>query len=179
MRAWNLSRTVLVSALFFLGILLGGCAGVGEVKEGSNFPKVPQVSLVDIDGKNSSISDHEGTSVVLVNFWGLRCQNCIEEMPFLERLHNKYGSRGLVILGVNTDGVPGDLLKKFMPQLPLKVSYPIIVDPEFALVDAFEMMAAPLTVVVAKDGTVRFRHEGYEPAIEATYVDLIEKLLAE
>ena len=84
-----------------------------------------------------------------------------------------------MLLGVNTDGVDEKLLTKFLPQLPVKVSYPIIIDPDFALADAYQMMAAPLTIVIAKDGTIRFRHEGYEPSIESTYVDIIEKLLGE
>ena len=41
------------------------------------------------------------------------------------------------------------------------------------------MMAAPLTVLVAKDGTVRYRHEGYQPEIEAEFVEIVERLLAE
>jgi peroxiredoxin len=71
------------------------------------------------------------------------------------------------------------MLKGFLTQLPVKVSYPLVIDPEFELADAYQMMAAPLTIVIAKDGTVRYRHEGYEPSIEATYIDIIEKLLAE
>jgi thiol-disulfide isomerase/thioredoxin len=139
----------------------------------------PSASFIDIDGNASSLADYMGNSVVVLNFWGLRCQNCIEEMPFLERLHNKYGGKGLLVLGINTDGVDGALLKRFLPQLPVKVSYPLIIDPEFVHADTFEMSAAPLTIVIAKDGTVRFRHEGYEPEIESTYVELIERLLVE
>ena len=179
MKAWRTGLTCTIVLSLILGFLTAGCAGAGETIEESNFSMAPSVRLVDLDGNNSTLADYRGKSVVLVNFWGLRCQNCIEEMPFLERLHNKYGSKGLAVLGINTDGLPGDLLKKYMPQLPLEVTYPIIVDPDFTIVDAFEMMAAPLTIVIAKDGTVRFRHEGYEPSIEGTYVDLIEKLLTE
>ncbi len=165
--------------LLGLFIVAAGCAGSrGDVKE-SGFPKAPSVTFTDIDGGNTSLAGYLGKSVVLVNFWGLRCQNCIEEIPFLERLNNKYGSKGLVILGVNTDGVDGKTLKRFMPQLSAKFTYPVIADPEFKVVDVFQMMAAPLSIIIARDGTVRFRHEGYTPEIEGEYVTLIEKLLAE
>ena len=165
--------------LCFAGmLLLSGCATTtSELTEAAQYPKAPDPGFTLMDGTTTTLADYEGKSVVVVNFWGLRCQNCIEEMPFLERLHNKYGSKVLVILGVNTDGVPADLLTKFLPQLPVKFSYPIVVDPDFSLADAFQMMAAPLTIVIAKDGTVRYRHEGYEPSIESTYIDIIEKLL--
>ncbi|MDT8367547.1 MAG: TlpA family protein disulfide reductase, partial [bacterium] len=71
------------------------------------------------------------------------------------------------------------LLPRFLPQLPVTVSYPFAVDPEFILADSFQMMAAPLTIIVAKDGTVRYRHEGYQPEVEAEFVEIIEDLLAE
>ena len=174
----NMSITI-VLILFASMVVLAGCATTTELTEATQYPKAPDPGFTHMDGSTTSMADYQGKSVVIVNFWGLRCQNCIEEMPFLERLHNKYSSRGLVLLGVNTDGVDSVLLEKFLPQLPVKVSYPIVVDPEFTLADSYQMMAAPLTIVIAKDGTVRFRHEGYEPSIEGKYIEIIEKLLAE
>jgi len=141
-------------------------------------PKAPEVVFFEVSGREIPLSSLAGQAVVLVNFWGVRCQNCIEEMPFLERLFHKYGGKGLTIIGVNTDGLDSATLAKYLPNLP-KVSYPIVVDPDFKVNDAFQMSAAPLNVVVAKDGTIRYRHEGYEPAIEQEYLDLIDKLLAE
>ena len=175
---------VLIGCAAFIGLLglsvvTAGCAGSTDTVKESSYPQAPSVTFTHMDGDSTSLAGYQGKSVVLVNFWGLRCQNCIEEIPFLERLNNKYGSKGLVILGVNTDGVDGQTLKRFMHQLPAKFTYPVIVDPGFKVVDAFQMMAAPLTVIIAKDGTVRFRHEGYAPEIEGEYVELIEKLLAE
>ena len=173
------SYLIVVITLITGMVLASGCATTIELTEAAQFPKAPDPGFTLMDGSTVNLADYMGKSVVVVNFWGLRCQNCIEEMPFLERLHNKYGSKGLVILGVNTDGVDEKLLPKFMPQLPVKVSYPIVVDPAFALADAYQMMAAPLTILIAKDGTVRYRHEGYEPDIEGEYISIIEKLLSE
>ena len=171
------SIILLLVAVFTVGCVTTG--GEPELTPASAHPKAPDVTFKFLDGTQTKISDYAGESVVVVNFWGLRCQNCIEEMPFLERLHNKYGSKGLVILGVNTDGVDEKLLLKFMPQLPVTVSYPIAVDPEFVLADSFQMMAAPLSIIVAKDGTIRYRHEGYQPEVEAEVVGIIEDLLAQ
>ncbi len=169
----------LVCLFSLILILTVGCATSRKTPAETQYPQAPDVRFIAVDGENGSLSDYRGEAVVLISFWGLRCQSCIEEMPFLERLHSEYGSRGLVILSVNTDGIDGTLLKKFLPQLPLKVSYSLIVDPDFLLVDTFEVVAAPLTIMVARDGTVRYRHEGYEPEVESEYVQVIEKLLAE
>ncbi len=155
----------------------GAAAAPKPMQAKRSYPKAPDVTFTAMDGKAVPLSSLKG-SVVLVNFWGVRCANCIEEMPFLERLHHKYGSKGMVIWGVNTDGLDAETLQKFLPNLP-KMSYTISLDMEFLLSEGFEMNAAPLTILVAKDGTVRYKHEGYEPAVEQEYIDLIEKLLAE
>lgn len=184
------SNFTLLKALSIAAVLLAimfitfGCATIGsesgpELTPASAHPKAPDVAFRHMDGTTTTLTDYSGESVVLINFWGLRCQNCIEEMPFLERLHNKYGNKGLLILGVNTDGVDEKLLPRFLPQLPVSVTYGYVVDPEFVLADSFQMMAAPLSVLVAKDGTIRYRHEGYQPEIEAGFVKIIEELLAE
>ncbi len=174
----NLNRVCIT--LFALTVfIVSGCSTTGKTPVEPQYLAAPDVVFVSMDGEKTKLSDYRGSSVVLINFWGLRCQSCIEEMPFLERLHNEYDGTGLVILGVNTDGVDGTLLKKFLPQIPVSVTYPLIIDPDFSLVDTFEMVAAPLTILVAKDGIVRYRHEGYEPEIEPHHIQLIEKLLAE
>jgi peroxiredoxin len=186
---------VMIPLILVVGLVLGaGCATTGQqgasppaaepAKAGpvltpaAKNPRAPEVSFLDNSGGETPISSFAGKTVVLVNFWGVRCQNCIEEIPFLERLYHKYGGRGLAIMGVNTDGIDAATLGRFLPQLP-KMSYTIVVDPDFKVNDAFQMSAAPLTILVAKDGTIRYRHEGYTPEIEQEYVDLIEKLLAE
>jgi peroxiredoxin len=171
------SVILLLVAVFAIGCVTTG--GEPELTPASAHPKAPDVTFRLMDGTQTKLSDYAGNSVVVINFWGLRCQNCIEEMPFLERLHNKYGSKGLLIIGVNTDGVDEALLPRFMPQLPVKISYPVAVDPEFIMADSFQMMAAPLSVIVAKDGTVRYRHEGYQHEVEAEFVQIVESLLAE
>ena len=117
---------------------------MAETPSPARYPWAPDLPFVHLDGTTTTLADYTGRSVLVVNFWGLRCQNCIEEMPFLEQLHHKYVREGLVILGINTDGVPADLLKRFLPQLPLTLSYPLIVDPDFALADGFRMSAASI-----------------------------------
>ena len=166
-----------VLAFLFALLFAVGCATVAQSPPPVPYPRAPDLPFFHLDGTTTTLDDYAGKSVLVVNFWGLRCQNCIEEMPFLEKLHNKYAPKGLVILGVNTDGVPADLLKRFLPQLPVTLSYPLVVDHDFTLADGFKMTAAPLTVLIARDSSVRYRHEGYDPSNEAEYVRIIEELL--
>jgi len=65
---------------------------------------------VDINGKDLDITSLNN-KVVLLQFWGTWCPHCIEEMPDLIALYDKYRADGLEIIGINT-GVKGDDEKK-------------------------------------------------------------------
>src|SRR5690348_7194137 len=70
-----------------------------ELAEGKG---APELTLMDLDDKDVSLSQYKG-KVVLVNFWATWCEACKLEIPWLIEMHKKYGQRGLVILGVSMD----------------------------------------------------------------------------
>lgn len=51
-------------------------------------------------GEPIRLSDLRG-KYVLVDFWGYWCGPCVEAMPILIELHEKFGDRGLAIVGVH------------------------------------------------------------------------------
>lgn len=62
----------------------------------------PDFALQDIDGHMVRLSDLRGKAVVL-NFWATWCPPCKAEIPWFIDLQNKYGPRGLQIVGVSMD----------------------------------------------------------------------------
>ena len=142
----------------------------------------PDFSVEDTNGNTYTLSDLKG-KVVWVNFWGLRCGPCVRELPALEALNKKYAEKGLVILGVNADGVDSNFIKKsFDERDDLKqtgVTFPLVPDLEFVMIDSFELMGAPLNVIIDKNGFVQFHHEGYEAGDETHYEEVVAKLLGE
>jgi thiol-disulfide isomerase/thioredoxin len=62
----------------------------------------PDFTLRNAEGRNLRLKEQRG-QVVLVNFWASWCGPCKQEMPHLNRLHDKYRSAGFVLLGVNID----------------------------------------------------------------------------
>jgi cytochrome c biogenesis protein CcmG, thiol:disulfide interchange protein DsbE len=61
----------------------------------------PDFTVQDADRK-ISLHDYRGQIVVL-NFWATWCPPCIEEMPSLLQLNQRFKSKGVVVLAVSTD----------------------------------------------------------------------------
>ncbi len=70
-----------------------------ELWAGKDFP---QFSFTDFDGKKHTINDYRG-KYVLLDIWGLWCPACRDELPYLREANRRFQSRGLVVLGLNTD----------------------------------------------------------------------------
>jgi len=70
-----------------------------ELWHGKEFP---QFSFTDFEGKKRNFSEFRG-KYVLLDIWGFWCPACRDELPYLREANRRYQSRGLVVLGLNTD----------------------------------------------------------------------------
>src|SRR5580692_3422767 len=71
-------------------------------KETSSTAAEASVQIPTMEGTNTSLDQYKG-KVVLVNFWATWCAPCRIEIPWLIEFNEKYGPKGLVILGVAMD----------------------------------------------------------------------------
>ena len=124
-------------------------AGVVELKEGQ---QAPGFALLTLDGGRVSLTDHRDKLVVL-NFWATWCQPCTVEMPSLEALWRRHRDRGLVVVGVSVDrGAPRALLEPYVRNL--KLTFPILLDPDSKTSDRWRVTALPATFIVRPGGEV-------------------------
>ena len=124
-------------------------AGVVELKEGQ---QAPGFTLRTLDGGRASLTDHRDKLVVL-NFWATWCQPCTVEMPSLEALWRRYRDRGLLVVGVCVDrGAPKALLEPYVRNL--KLTFPILLDPDSKTSDRWRVTALPATFLVRPGGEV-------------------------
>jgi len=63
--------------------------------------KAPDFSF-QLDGRPTKLSELGG-KVVVLNFWATWCPPCVEEMPSLNRLHDKIATLGAMVVGVSVD----------------------------------------------------------------------------
>jgi len=135
----------------------------------------PEFALPDATGSTVSLADFEG-QVVLINFWASWCGPCREEMPLLDQLSDRYGPLGFTMLGVNVEE-DSTLADQFLEGTP--VDFPILYDRENSVSQLYDVIAMPTTVIVDRQGQVRFVHHGYEPGNENEYQDQIRALIRE
>lgn len=131
----------------------------------------------DLDGKSYTLSSYKGNSVVLLNFWGLRCGACIEEMPHLNALYGNYKDKGVVVLGVGTDGVDAQTTRDTMKEVGISADYTLLLDQEFTITDTYTNFLVPLTIVIDKEGIIRYIHTGYEKGMEKEYEKAVNDAL--
>jgi peroxiredoxin len=148
--------------------------------EGEKFKvgdKATDFTSPDLDGRQVTLSSFQGNKVILLNFWGLRCSACIEEIPHLNTLDEKYREKGLVVLGVNTDGVDDAIIRETMKATGTAISYTILLDEDFTVADTYTNFLVPLTLVIDKKGIVQYIHTGYVEGDEKHYEEAVRMAL--
>jgi peroxiredoxin len=164
----------LAATRLLLGALLATGAGTA-VPAVAPATMAPDFTLRTMNGPNLRLQEQRGR-VVLVNFWATWCGPCRQEIPHLNRLYDKYRSSGFVLLGVNIDDdarVAAELATK------LNVTFPVLLDTDKKVSRVYDMSAMPATVVIDRDGRVRYIHRGYRDGFEAAYEKQIRDLLKE
>ena len=135
----------------------------------------PDFTLRGADGRNVRLDELRG-QVVLVNFWATWCGPCREEMPRLDALYQKYHKSGFVLLGVNVDDDPRTALAT---AAKLNVSFPVLLDTDKKVSKLYDLNTMPSTIVIDRDGKVRFLTRGYHAGTEGDYEQQIRGLLKE
>jgi peroxiredoxin len=135
----------------------------------------PDFTLKSHSGKNMRLSELRG-EVVMINFWASWCGPCRQEMPLLDELYSQYQPMGFTILGVNVEE-DSNKAKALLDDIP--VSFPVLFDTSSQVSKLYDVVAMPSTVLVDRDGNVRYLHHGYKPGYEQTYQEQVRALIRE
>lgn len=113
--------------------------------------------------------------VVLVDFWASWCVQCESSFAALNRLHAKYESKGLVIVGLSVDEEEAGF-KAFVAKH--KPAFSVALDSAHKAAGAFNPPGMPTSYLVDRKGVIRYLHKGFKKSTEAEYTKEIEELLA-
>jgi cytochrome c biogenesis protein CcmG/thiol:disulfide interchange protein DsbE len=112
--------------------------------------------------------------VVVLDFWASWCTPCRHSIPWLNELQARYGQRGLVVVGVNTDPERADA-DRFMRSVPIK--FPVVFDPEGRLAAHYKIPGMPTSMVFDREGHLLRSHIGFRDAERAAREQEIFALL--
>lgn len=165
----------LIKLLFLIGItsLLASTQLYASSEKSSG--KAPNFTLKSREGKNIKLSELRG-KVVMLNFWASWCGPCRQEMPLLEKIYKKYQRLGFTLLGVNVEQ-DSNAAKNYLKDI--KVSFPILFDTTNKTSKLYNVSAMPTTIIIDRNGNMRFLHKGYKPGYENDYKKQIKELLRE
>lgn len=135
----------------------------------------PDFALKSTTGENLRLSEFRG-DVVMVNFWATWCGPCRQEMPILDELYDRYQKVGFRLIGVNIDDDPRRAIEMLES---LGVSFPVVFDDRKEVSEQYQVQAMPVTLLIDRDGIVRYTHFGYKPGYEDYYLDEVRTLLRE
>jgi peroxiredoxin len=171
-------RRVLFAGSVILGALLTASSLIASSRAAAPTlvgKEAPDFVLKALDGRNLRMSEFRG-QVVLVNFWARWAGDSRQEMPALDRINTTYNRAGLVVLGVSVDE---DLARAREFAGAMKVSYPVLFDTGSSIGRDYLLEKMPMTILVDREGVVRYSNVGFKRGDERAYLDHIRELLRE
>lgn len=135
----------------------------------------PDFTLKNDAGENIRLAEQRG-KVVMLNFWASWCGPCRKEMPLLDEMYQRYNKVGFELYGINVEQDTA-AAKKLLKDLG--VTLPVLYDPESKVSKLYKVDAMPTTVMIDKNGEIRYVNRGYKAGDEEKYRDQIQTLIRE
>jgi DsbE subfamily thiol:disulfide oxidoreductase len=135
----------------------------------------PDFAAKSDSGRNVRLSELRG-QVVLINFWASWCSPCRQELPLLSKIYSQYRGAGFALLAVNVDDNRKDA-ESMLKRLGLK--FPTLFDGNKKVAKLYGVDTMPATLVIDRDGRVRYVHRGYYDGYERKYEQQVRELLKE
>ena len=164
-----------------LGLVLA-CASSCQGKGASGDEQQTETHQVGVEfsgktskGKDFSLAAYRD-KVVLGNVWATWCGPCVKELPELQKLHHAHGDDFMVV-GINIDK---PRLHKKMHRMIAEhgIDYPVVLDPDGQSLGTFGVQGYPTSVLIDRNGVVRWRREGIIQPIDSEADTAIKAALA-
>jgi peroxiredoxin len=170
--------TLTLVAVFCLSIAPVACAAASGDQKLTPLPDLapaPQFDLETPDGERIRLSDYRGKPVI-VNFWATWCPPCRAEMPSFQRAWDQVKGEGISVIAINV-GEDADTIRQFTERVA--VSFPLPMDQESRVVQAWPVRGLPTTFVVDPLGRLAFVATGEREWDDAALLDEVRALLKE
>ena len=134
----------------------------------------PEWALPDSDGKPRSLSDFQGSPVIVVFYLGYGCLHCAEQLQAIAKKSGDIRAAGFEVIAISTDEQIN--LKRACESLENEFPFPLVADPEMKIFreyrcyDDFEKAALHGTFVIDAHGKIRWQDISYEPFMDTDFL---------
>jgi len=137
--------------------------------------RMPDFTIRDLDGNEISSADLSG-KVALIDFWATWCKPCEKEMPGYQKLADRYGSHGFVVIGLKLDTIADSQDPRAFAR-KIGVRYPLAVATEALKRKFGGIEALPTAMIYDREGVLRAKVVGFEykEVIESTIKPLLRQ----
>jgi thiol-disulfide isomerase/thioredoxin len=154
-----------------------------------NDQKVQTSDMVQLNGKAFSLKPNDG-KVMVLQIMGTWCPNCLDEVQFMNELHERYAQFGLEIIALayevgTNEKQTRKKLKSFKKKIGMEYNLVLagksskeVASAQFPMLNG--IMSFPTTMIIGKDGKVLHVHTGYSgPATGTAHKELTDKIQLE
>ena len=149
----------LVAVAFAAGTKPSTLGGGSSSGDGSVAPTLHAKGWINSKPLTAKDLDHK---VVLYDFWTYSCVNCVRTIPSVRSWYDRYAKDGLVVIGVHSPEFQFEKnhanVRKAVKKLG--VDYPVALDDDMAIWDAFANQYWPADYLYGRDGKQASVHFG-------------------
>jgi peroxiredoxin len=167
-------KTFLLMTLLSWIFILPSFSVAAELKAGD---MAPLFTAIDMAEETRSLQEAVDKGIVLLDFWSIYCVACLEEMPKIIELHDKYKDKGLTVLSINLDSFGTRRVKRFIDGMAYKIPFPVIIDRKREIAGSYKVTMLPTTIIIGKDKNIAYHHIGYTPGDEEKFEEIIKNSL--
>jgi len=138
--------------------------------------EAPDFALHAVVGSNVRLSEHRG-DVVVLSFWSSRCSPCRTQLAALDRSLATYRSAGLQVYGINVDDDQTRAIE--FAHGGQAVTFALLLDPQKTVSRHYQVDNLPMTVLIDRNGIVRYVLRDYSAKSEDLYLRQLRTLLNE
>ena len=161
----------------------GSANAASPDKPKSVYPPAPsaimQADIKLLDDTTFKLQDKKG-KVLLVNLWATWCQPCLEEMPHLVEMQEKYRDQGLEVIGLDVDPETKQQIEAFAAKQKLNYTLGWADDKlQTEFVKVTRLNGIPQTLLINRNGELRGIFTGGGKNTIVKMKETVEKALNE
>lgn len=147
------------AVVVWLAVVMIVGQGCGRAEEAQVAQAAPEFALASLDGETVKLSDYQGR-VVIVDFWATWCPPCREEIPHFVELQQRFGDRGLTVIGVSVDQGGPQVVRSFAQEQ--EINYPLVMADARVAGDYGGIRGIPTTFIIDRQGRIVKKYVGYQ-----------------